>query len=276
MILGHYFWFRLPNRPLSLERVRRAWRTNRLDLRHLPEQRKPADVAAEAVTSAAATMLTSTFTQTENSDAHLLYRVEMREGDVAELWFDKQTASFACLNEQILDRVRLLYEQNSTRLPAHKQRQAFRALLLAGGAEYLNPVYFMPVNEIIRDPKALLHRTCDIVQVLYGESAVFHCVPVENSPDQVAYLKAAIDRLLDLEITGLNNEVQRMLEDENPRKWRSDKVEGIVRCKRALEARGDRFADLLGGPGARTFQSATLLDNAVTELLTVTKGPVIA
>lgn len=276
MIIGHYFWFRLPNRPLSLERMRRAWRTNGLDLRHLPEQRKPADVAAEAVTSAATTMLTSTFTQIENSDAHLLYRVEMREGDVAELLFDKNTAAFSCLDEQLLDRVRLLYEQNSTRLPAHKQRQAFRALLLASDAQYLDPVYFMPVGKIDNDPKALLYRTRDTVQALYGDSAVFHCTPVEQTPAQVSYLMTTLDRLFTLEFTALNNEMQRMLEDEHPRTWRSDKIEGIIRRKLALEVRHTRFSVLLNQPLARSFTAGQKLNEAMEELAEITEGPVIA
>lgn len=275
MSLGTFFWYSIPQEHVSLEKVRRAWRAQGLPLRFLPESRKPADVAAEACNQVAAGAVAwATIHQTENSSTRLTYLVaplgNTPEG--TELVFDKATGEFACANGRVLELVRGTYEHNGSRLPPHKQRQALRAMLLAAGAENIHgSIYFLPENAAYG--AELLVKTWQVVVTLYGEAAEFHRVPVEDTGLQRGYLIPATTRVIGEEMDELTREVNRMIDTERPRKWRSDKIENLVQRERALLIRAERIRDLLGCENLS--ERILAMREAVQEIVSLTEAPVI-
>lgn len=271
--LGAFFWYSIPQEMRSVEEIRRVWRKNGLDVELLPKSRKPADVAAEACTIVDRTAGSPSFVQVENSSQQLLYTASSLTGEV-EVVFDKRTGEFVCLDETLLRHVRSVYEHNSSRLPSHKQRQALRAFVLAAGAENLHgSIYFMPA---LGDGLEKLNSAWRMVFALYGEEAEFHVIPVDATALQVGYVKAAFDHLLEGEILALTAEVRKMTETDPHRKWRSDRLETLQRSQQALEARGDRFAELLGEPPARAFAAARQMDEVISALVEQATPPVIS
>ena len=287
MILGTLFWYSIPQQMLSLERVRRAWRTVGLPASYLPRSRKPADVAAEAC-STINRQGRWTFEQFQNGSSLLAYHVTRPKGEIVDLVFNKETASFASFDQQLLRAVERVYEQNSGQLPPHKQRQALRAYLLDSGAEnFHGSLYFMPRGFIggtalgsgslvARDGLAILHDVKAMVASLYGEAAVFHGVPVHDTPDQLEYLRHAMDELLADEVDQLTKEVHAMLGLGRTRKWRSDRIETIRQRQQLLRRRENRFTQLVGQPLPRTREIAKSMDQAVADLVALTETPVIS
>lgn len=276
--LGAFFWYSIPQQAVSLERARRAWRAAQLDVAYLPESRKPEHVAAEACSTVDRSTTGPSFLQIENTKTRLLYEVRTPRGDV-ELVFTKATGEFACLDEEVLRRVRAVYERNGSRLPAHKQRSALRTFLLDAGAENLHgSIYFMPTG-MKRDGHTgleLLAYAAGMVIELYGEESNFHRIFVERDPLQTAYIGDAVDRVLLHEIGDLTVEVRHMLDAEKPRKWRKDKIDALVYRKVRLERRVDRWEALLPDrPPAAAMDVLTLMDDAVNELVVKTEAPLI-
>lgn len=262
--LGVFFWYSLPGEMRSLEQVRRVWRQNGLDVDLLPKSRKPADVAAEACSVVDRGISGPSFTQIENSKDALVY-LTTSLGAGHEVRFVKATGEFVCLDDELLRQVRDIYEYNGTRLPPHKQRRSLTDYLLAAGAENLHgSIYFMPaVGEAISH----LQSAWAMVDALYDENAEFHMIPVQAEQSQLEYVGRSVDRVLTSEIEGLTQEVAAMLEKEPHRKWRSDRIDAIVNRQRALEARGDRFAELLAQAPPAAFAAARVMDDTIAELL---------
>lgn len=267
--IGEFFWYSIPQGMMPLERVRRAWRTAGLPLDHLPQSRKPADVAAEACGLALQTAVQS-FTQIENSKERLLYRVESN-GIVHDLIFDKSSASFSCLHGDVLRTVVGYYEANGSKLPAHKQRQVLRDFLLSCGAENLHgSIYFMPT------PYEVLDKVETMIVTLYPR-AEFHWIAVNREETrQVDYLAHKMTEILRTEMNLLKAEVRQMIVEERPRKWRRDKIETLMARQDTLNERWARFHVLLGdGELLELSPISTAMGEAVKELLLSVDDPLI-
>lgn len=259
MTLGSFFWYSIPRVHLSLERVRRAWRSAGLNVGYLPKSRKPADVAAEACTLTAK-LQGFPLVQIENSADRLLYRAEGLNRP-SELTFDKELGAFASLDDRLLGVVQRFYEQNSSKLPQHKQRQALRAFLLDHGAENIYGAnYFMP-----RHREDYLQAVGVMVHDLYGGSAEFHAVPAPDDVAQRAYLHAHMSVILGGEMGELAKEVRAMVDLGRQRKWRSDAIQAITKRRDDLIGRTLAMEQILGDD-LELGERALMLD-AIRDLL---------
>jgi hypothetical protein len=279
-LLGQFYWYSIPPKMISVERARRAWRRVGLPDGYLPASRKPADVAAEACGSVDRSSAPFALTQVENSSRRLLYEVTSGVGgEVIELVFNKQTADFASLDAELLRRVRAIYEQNGSRLPDHKMRRAVRAVLLDVGGENLHgSIYLMPRRGRTPEPHGIgetwLGWMQSVVLELYGEEAVFHRVPAPATADQIDYVRSAVTRILVDEVNELVAEVSGLLEAKRSRKWRSDKITTIKKRADDLQARYERFVDVVDELG-QVSDVLPGLHELVGELVDAHEPPVV-
>jgi hypothetical protein len=290
MILGYIALVSIPNAPVSTAKLRRAWLMHGQDEKMVPKDRRAADVFAQACRSVESRRTHSERTteikvdRVLQSEEESVYQVTqmLRDKDLKLIEHPKAmrltyTARDGKIKDeplddrklykelqQLADEIRKHFDQNASKVPGAKVRNAIRETLMAEHATRVQNkgVYFVP---------KLARRTLDdlqgVLRDVYGDAghAELAVLPLAADKPEKEMVKRHFEDSVTEDIDALLAEISQRLKSEQP--LRGDRQANLVADRKRLNDGIDRYRDMLDDRLLLLGEKMTLLDDGLEQLL---------